>query len=168
MQDVLTYFNGINLIQTRNCITVNCRMYLDRVLERHGWSNISPNINKGVVPLTSDSKLIRELEQTVGPINPIDKQKLEKEMGFSYRTVIGELIYAMVTCCPDISFAVTKLSQYASKPDRCHYVAVKNVFCYLASTKDEGLTYWREHPNEELPDRPEPTPVTPIMNGQLT
>ena len=24
MQDVLTYFNSINLIQARNCITVNC------------------------------------------------------------------------------------------------------------------------------------------------
>ena len=57
-------------------------MYLDRVLERHGWSNISPNCNKGAVPLTSDSKLIQELEQTVGPVNPIDKRKLEKEMGF--------------------------------------------------------------------------------------
>ena len=46
MQDVINYFNGINLIQMRNCITVNCRMYLDRVLERHGWTNISPNSNK--------------------------------------------------------------------------------------------------------------------------
>ena len=115
-------------------------MYLDRVLERHGWTNISPNSNKGIVPLTSDSKIMRELEETTGPTNPIDKRKMEKEMGFSYRTAIGKLIYAMVTCRPDISFAVTKLSQYANQPAQCHFTTVKNVFRYLAATKDEGLT----------------------------
>ena len=120
MQNVIKYFNGINLIKTRNCITVNCRMYLGRVLERHGWTNISPNSNKGSVPLTSNSKIIRELEETIGSTNPIDKRKLEKEMGFSYCTAIGGLIYVMVTCCPDISFVATKLSQYANKPAQYH------------------------------------------------
>ena len=96
-----------------------------------------------------------------GPTNPIDKRKLEKEMGFSYCTAIGRLIYAMVTCRPDISFAVTKLSQYANQPAPCHFTAVKNVFRYLAATKDEGLAYWRKTPNETLPDGPEPIPITP-------
>ena len=54
-----------------------------------------------------------------------------------------------------------KLSQYANQPAPCHFTAVKNVFRYLAATKDEGLTYWRKTPNESLPDGPEPTPVTP-------
>ena len=78
--------------------------------------------------MTSDSKIIRELEQTVGPDNSIDKIKLEKEIHFLCCTAIGELIYIMVTCRPDISFAVTKLSQYENKPNKCHYVAVKNLF----------------------------------------
>ena len=78
--------------------------------------------------MTCNSKIIRELEQTIGPDNPIDKRKLEKEMGFLFCTAIVELIYAIVTYQPDISFVVTKLSQYANKRDRCHYVAVKNVF----------------------------------------
>ena len=124
MQHVLSYFNGINLIQTRLCITVHCRIYIDRILERHGWQNILNNINKGAVPMTSDSKIISELKQTTGLDNPIDKRKLEKEMGFLFQTAIGELIYAIVTCRPDLSFVVTNLSQYSNRPARCHYVAV--------------------------------------------
>ena len=53
---------------------------------------------------------------------------LEKQMGFSYGAAIGEFIYAIIACRPDISFAVTKLSQYSIKPVTCHYVADKNIF----------------------------------------
>ena len=66
----------------------------------------------------------------------------------------------MVMCRPDISFAVTRLSQYSNKLGACHYTAVKNVFRYLAATKDEGLTYWRNKPHDTLLDGPEPVPLT--------
>ena len=46
-------------------------MYIDRILERQ-WQNISNNINKGAVPMTSNSKIIKELKPTTGPDNPID------------------------------------------------------------------------------------------------
>ena len=35
---------------------------------------------------------------------------LEKKLGFSYRSVLGELMYAYGTCRPDIGYAVTTLS----------------------------------------------------------
>ena len=111
--------------------------------------------------MTSDSKTICLLETTVGPDNKIDQRKLEKEMGFAYRAAIGELIYAMVNCRPDITFAVTKLSQYSNQPAACHFTAVKFFFQYLMATRNEGLTYWRKNPHDDLPDHPEPIPVTP-------
>ena len=49
----------------------------------------------------------------------------EKHYGFSYRQAIGELIYAMVTCRPDISFPLIKLSQYSANPSAEHFKAVK-------------------------------------------
>ena len=82
-------------------------------------------------------------------------------MGFAYQAAIGELIYAMITCRSNISFAVTKLSQYSNQPAACHFTAVKNVFQYLMASKNEGLTYWRKIPNDNLPDAPEPQPITP-------
>ena len=73
----------------------------------------------------------------------------------NYRQAIGELIYAMVTCRPDIAFPVTKLSQYSTNPSSIHYEAVKQIFYYLNCTKHEGIHFWRA---EECPDlQPSPT-----------
>ena len=95
MQGTINYFNGVNLVQTRNYITVNCKMYLERVFERHGWTQTPASNNKGSIPLSP--KVMRELEETKGPTDKKEAKELEKEMGFGYRAAIGELIYAMVT-----------------------------------------------------------------------
>ena len=79
-------------------------------------------------------------------------------MGINYRQAIGELLYAMVTCRPDISFPVTKLSQYSMNPAEPHYKAVKQLFLYLRSTADDGIYYWRKDPYNVLPMGNEPTP----------
>ena len=60
----------------------------------------------------------------------------------------------MVTCRPDTSFPVMELSQYSINPTKLHFEAVKNVFCYLAITINEGLTYWRSSDNKSFPTIP--------------
>ena len=57
----------------------------------------------------------------------------------------------MVTCRPDISFPLIKLSQYSSKPAKNHFEAVKQLYLYLQSTKDYGIYYWRPTPRHDLP-----------------
>jgi hypothetical protein len=92
-------------------------------------------------------------------------------MGFSYRKAIGELIWAMVTCRPDLSFAVIKLSQFSNNPGRIHYNHVRHVFRhvfrYLQHTRAYGLTYWRTTPCPHLPDTPAPPPVSPNLEDGL-
>ena len=63
----------------------------------------------------------------------------------------------MVTCRPDISFPVIKLSQYTTAPAKIHYDAVIHLYKYLTHTKDEGIYYWREEPREDLPEGELPT-----------
>jgi len=82
---------------------------------------------------------------------------LERRMKFSYRSAVGELIYALVTCRPDISPAVVRCSQACVNPHEIHFHAVKHVLKYLYLTKAEGLYFWRETPNDHLPDVPPPT-----------
>lgn len=82
---------------------------------------------------------------------------LESEMTFGYRQAIGELIYAMITCRPDISFAVIKLSQYSTKPTRLHFKAVKDVYRYLKATMNKGIYYWRQKSRTDLPQHSIPT-----------
>ena len=78
-------------------------------------------------------------------------------MGFHYRQAIGELIFAMVTCRPDISFPLIKLSQYSQNPAKEHYSAVRDIFRYLHSTPDRGIYYWRDTPNDHMEAGPLPT-----------
>ena len=53
----------------------------------------------------------------------------------TYREMIGSLMYLAVMTRPDISFAVSSLSQYLDAPRSTHLVAVKRIFCYLIGTK---------------------------------
>jgi hypothetical protein len=82
-------------------------------------------------------------------------------MGFSYRQAIGELMFALTICRPDIAVPVIKPSQCASRPAVEHYKAVKAVFVYLNATREDGLAYWRKAPRDDLPDVPHPQTVTP-------
>ncbi|XP_075162825.1 uncharacterized protein LOC142235454 [Haematobia irritans] len=48
-----------------------------------------------------------------------------------YQSLIGSLTYLAVASRPDISHAVSKLSQFNSHPEKEHFDAAKNVLRYL-------------------------------------
>jgi Reverse transcriptase (RNA-dependent DNA polymerase) len=58
-----------------------------------------------------------------------------------YREAIGSLIYTSIATRPNISFAVSMLSQFLDNPDDAHWIGVKRIFCYLAGRWDVELTY---------------------------
>ena len=58
-----------------------------------------------------------------------------------YREVIGLLMYASVGTHPDISFAISTLSQFLDNLGHTHWEAVKCVFQYLLGMKDLQLTF---------------------------
>ena len=93
-----------------------------------------------------------EIDTAVGPVDALPKANLEKEMGFSYRQSIGEILLAAITCRPDILYSVIKLSQYNNKPAKIHYIAPKRIFRYLRDTMHEGLHYWIQDINASLPN----------------
>ena len=104
---------------------------------------------------------MKQLDTETGPdakTDPEGYKKVEKENGFKYRKALGELLFCMVTCRPDISFAVIKTAKYANKPASIHYQAVKNIFRYLRATQDHGIYYWRKRSmlKELLPKIPPP------------
>jgi len=47
----------------------------------------------------------------------------------------------MLQTRPDITFAVSIISQFAQNPNTSHYNAIKRIFKYLADTTDIGVTY---------------------------
>jgi hypothetical protein len=77
-------------------------------------------------------------------------------MGFKYRQVLGELMYAYVTCRLDVGYVLTKLSQFSQHPAEIHYQCLRRIYYYLCDTKDWGIIYWR------------PTPITTLPSGCIT
>ena len=50
---------------------------------------------------------------------------LEDKAGFAYCTLLGEIIYAYMTCQLDVEYAVTTLSKFSSTPLEYHYNLLK-------------------------------------------
>jgi hypothetical protein len=160
---IIRKFNGTNILQTRWYIKVSCEDYLNKILAHHDWLHLKASNQP--LPMRSDSAYQRQLEIASRPQTPAEQQHVQAQAGFSYRTSIGELIYALVIARPDISLSTTKLSQYNSNPALVHYQAVKAVFAFLNNTKHDGLIFWRKHPRLDLPDAPLPTPYSSAHNA---
>ena len=77
-----------------------------------------------------------------GPLkNTTGHMILEKKKGFNYHTILGELIYAYITCCPDTRYTVTKLLIFSSAPTEYHYTLLKGVSIYLQNTIEYGIRF---------------------------
>lgn len=146
-------FNGVDIDQTREYIKIHNQTYIEKLIDQHHWlehEHGDKPLGDLPLPMRSDAEYLRSLEQATAATED-ERHLLEREYGFKYRQGIGEIIYAMVTCRPDISFAVIKLSQYSTKPARLHFEAVKHLYRYLKATKTEGIYYWRKKLRHDLP-----------------
>jgi hypothetical protein len=146
-QGLLTHYNGFDIIQASGHITLHCGTYIRKILANHGWSDIHSKL----LPMSPENDHIHSLDTASPPTT--DAGKLALENGhFRYRGAIGELIWAMITCRPELSFPVCKLSQFSAHPAKLHYDAVKRIFSFLSGTLDYGLTYSRITPHASLPN----------------
>ena len=57
-----------------------------------------------------------------------------------YKQLVGSLIY-LTTTRPDLSYAVSILSQFMSKPLESHWIVDKGILRYLRGTLDYGIIY---------------------------
>jgi deoxyuridine 5'-triphosphate nucleotidohydrolase len=153
----LERYNGVDIIQTKHYIKLNNPTYITKIINEHKWMVDDTNIANKPLPMTDDKQYITKMEKAELPKNAMEKSNLQIKMNYNYRQAIGELIYAMVTCRPDISFPLIKLSQYSANPAEIHYKAVIDIFRYLHATLHDGLIYWRPKPHPDLPVKPLPT-----------
>ena len=135
-------------------IRVHCQTYIDKICSNKPFS--FSNIHQKPIPLKCDKDFMTKLETEPGSKDPQRIHDLEKQVGYKYRTATGELIFAMVTCRPDVGFAVMKLSQFNNCPTATHFEAILDIYRYLYATKSEGLTYWRSQRNHHLPSHAHP------------
>ncbi|MBW0495264.1 hypothetical protein O181_034979 [Austropuccinia psidii MF-1] len=70
-----------------------------------------------------------------------DERKTFNEMGINFRSAVGSINYLSTATHPDLSHAVSSLSQYLEKPGIQHWKAFLHVLKYLRGTPELGLHY---------------------------
>ena len=103
------------------------KAYLEKIIRDHGMWECNPMATS----MKTNTKLtVAEADYTC-PAN--DKHR--------YQSAVGSLMYAMLETRPDIAYAVSVVSRYASNPNESHWKAVKRIFRYLRHTLNLRLTF---------------------------
>jgi hypothetical protein len=139
-QGFLDTFNGIDVIQTRHYMKIDCHTYISKFCEKYldSWlGKVLLTANKPT-PLPTVPTWLKKFNATTSPTNLYDQAKLAKAMQIKYRAGVGKLIWAMTTCRPDIAFTSVKLSQSNSAPAEHHYHGLKHAIHYLYTRLTES------------------------------
>ena len=139
-------FNGVEVNQFQEYIGMPCSGFIDRIVRSHGWDKDLTFGNTTDCPTSPlADNCIHQLHESFigtegGGFKEGTKQHkdLEDEMGFAYRTVLGELMFAYVCCRLDIAYAVTTLSKFSTCLTRLHYQYLVGVVKYLHRTRHWG------------------------------
>ena len=125
----MTHFLGLHIIRDRSkkTLSINQSKYISDVLAR-----FEVDTKPTFLPMPIGRKFER---------STIPEEKIDQVFRRKYQSIIGSLMYAMLGSRPDISFAVTKLAQFASNPTEVHMDAAHYILRYLHSTRNMTLTY---------------------------
>jgi hypothetical protein len=159
---IVDSFNGVDVLQTRKYTKLSCESYIRRLLLSHNWS--TPSATDTASPSRPREPLnpsdVHAIYHSTGPAeHTLEHAALSKEMGFNYRTLLGELLYAYISARPDIGYAITTLAKFAKSPGRIHYSRLKGIAKYLRNTLDWGILYWRPTDMPSLPLVPLKFPI---------
>ena len=115
---------GLDIVETRSGTHLSCRGMIEDLLKKFGLEN------SRFVSTTMDHN------QSFFP-NEFGKANTEDQQTFM--SIIGSLLYISNTLRPDISYAVSTLSQFTNNPSEDHLRAVKRILRYLNGTKEFGI-----------------------------
>jgi hypothetical protein len=157
-QGLLDLYNGIDVLHSRHYVKISCTSFINEFSEKYQatWMKHLYAPSARPTPLPTDAAWLKEFNKATGDPDKATQALLEKEMQLSYRAGVGELIWAMTTCHPDLAFASVKLSQSNSCPHKIHYHGLKQALKYLFTSKEDGIYFWRTSPRMDLPEGPLP------------
>ncbi|KAK6137892.1 hypothetical protein DH2020_028350 [Rehmannia glutinosa] len=120
----VTYFLGLEAKRTSAGLTFTQTKYISDLLAKPNMSNCKP----------VSTPLCTSLKLALNDSKPFDCPSV-------YRSTIGTLHYLTMSK-PDISFDVSKLSQYLHAPTVNHWSACKHLLRYLKGTSKLGLCFY--------------------------
>lgn len=119
----LRHFLGIDFEQSDHCVKMSQKRYVENILERFNMQVCKPR----ATPCEAKLNYTDNIETMC------DVRK--------YREAVGSLLYLSTCIRLDLSFVVSKLSQYFSEPTEEQWSTVKHVLRYLKGTSDKQLFY---------------------------
>ncbi|KAG9219551.1 hypothetical protein CCMSSC00406_0008242 [Pleurotus cornucopiae] len=120
--------------------TLSMRGYLERLLERHSFSDIKPKSTPFALGtrLSKDGALSMQAQSDFMADKPYD-------------VIVGGLQFAVGAMRPDLTFSVNVLSRYSRNPGPTHWKALLHVLGYVKGTLDIGITYSRDTKDGMIP-----------------
>ena len=131
------YCLGLEITQENDCVMVNQRGYINDILNRCGMSHCNPVMT----PAELKSNRPQNNTETLQDVSCVNDTK----ENWTYRELIGSLMYLAVGTRPDIANTVSRLAQFVNDPQRQDMVAAKRVLKYLAGSKILGIKRWSDN-----------------------
>ncbi|CAI7835441.1 unnamed protein product [Closterium sp. NIES-54] len=125
VSSTVTQYLGLNIQEEENVIYLNAAKYADTIAKRFSltpttiptpYRHTAGNNKEGSAPLKSTD--IR-----------------------NYQRKLGCLLFAAVTCRPDLSYSASQLATYLKRHEGKHMAELDRALHYLVSTAAVGLTY---------------------------
>jgi hypothetical protein len=131
-QGEIHWILGISVQRDRahRTISLGQASYVDSILQRYGFENIRP------LSMPMDPHVNLSTAQS-----PRTQTEFAAMRNVPYREAVGSLMYLSLGTRPDITYAVSIVSQFNQNPGPAHWNAVKRVFAYLAGTRNLRLTF---------------------------
>ncbi|XP_042387961.1 uncharacterized mitochondrial protein AtMg00810-like [Zingiber officinale] len=121
----LKYFLGLEIDRTQSGIFLCQQKYSEDLLKKFGMLKCKP--------------ISTPMEQNVRMCAHEGKSLEDATM---YQQLIGSLVYLTLTR-PDISYAISVISQYMQNPNKPHLEAARRILRYVKNTIDYDLLYKR-------------------------
>lgn len=115
---------GINVTREGNTLRLDQKDYIRKLLKRFGMEQCKPVST----PMAVNFKFENDID-------------LSSNDTYSYRELMGCLMYLSVCTRPDIAFACSQLSQYNVNFNKSHWIAAKRILRYLAGTINYALCF---------------------------
>ena len=124
------WFLGVRLRRAEGKLRIDQQLYAERALAALGMSDcrsLSTPVEKGSL---ASAKMGGDLDDE-GTLQDVER----------YSHILGKLMYAACISRPDIQFAVSLWSRFASNPSAAHAGGLKRVLRYLRGAADLGIEY---------------------------
>ncbi|CAI7778965.1 unnamed protein product [Closterium sp. NIES-53] len=120
----MTLYLGLNIQDGDNAIYLSAEKYTDTVAKRF---RLTPTVISTPYHYTDGNRKVSAL------LNPAGIREFQRKL--------DGLLFAAVTCRPDLSYSASQLATYLKKTKAEHMLELDRALHYLVSTPTIGLTY---------------------------